>query len=239
MERDDRDRPQAFYVMSEGPQASAVERGVRWLVDLGMTDSAKRSALLAVLAKSNLRGAISEALGDEVAKRLSTSETVAIDDIAITLMTKLTPKRSWNGPILTVFPTRDLLNVIDTMAGVTDVLVVPWNMKELAYWINAASAVEVDGRCGGGETAISVNANLLARLEAMMLGVNRGTPLANQQDRARIVSTIESLKREGLLKDAEVVRLCLVRDLRLKAGQADEVMEIAKGVLAGKKYRVR
>ena len=231
---------QAFYIRSEGTNEVAVRRGIQWLLDLGRANPRKRSALLAVPARGNLRGVISDVLGVENAKILSDGGTLRMNGVVdLALLTKLKMVSQWDGPVLAVYPARDMLNSIDAISGVTDMLLVPWNIKEVEFWINAWSATELDGRGGTSPAQIAVDATVAEKLASMTSRVNKGTGTAHPRDKATIVRLFQTLRSDGIGYDPEAVRAHLVGQLGWMPDRADEVLEIAKGVLEGRRYQLR
>jgi hypothetical protein len=71
-------------------------------------------------------------------------ETVKVGAVSVTIVTKKKCPPTWDGPVLVIYPSGDLLSDVDGIEGVTDVMVVPWQPLDkdapVAAWIARESA---------------------------------------------------------------------------------------------------
>lgn len=231
-------RRSSLYIKSNGPNKSVIAKGFAWLLELGNNDVNKRSALLAVPVKSNLRGVISSVIGGAVVKRLEKGEKVTINStVQVSLLTERETIYSWDGPILAIYPTKKLLDKIDGLPGATDVLVIPWTLKEVQYWIDTWSAIEL-----GGAPQINIskpfsNPVVETALESLTHRVNLSTGITHPSDRSAAIELFKILRDAGIPYDPNEVRAWLVAQGGWNPKHADDVKKIAIDILARKRLK--
>jgi hypothetical protein len=132
-----------YWINSHGPQKD--ETGLAWLdecLEQGQT------GLLAVCQKQNLQNTVtSEVLGIGPSKALLVGALANLPSGGmVRLMTKRIPPAGWGGgPVLAVHPDPALLAIIAQLPGVSDLLVIPWNLQEVQAWVAQQAAVELPG----------------------------------------------------------------------------------------------
>lgn len=229
------DRSTAF-IDTEGPDEEAIELGLAWVHQLGEQDKGKQNAVLAVNTKSQLEGVFSDVIG-EAANSLSKKQPVQVGEAELHLMTKRIDPSGWQrGPVLALFPDKDLLNKIDGMRGVTDVLVVPWSKDTVQFWIDTwgASALQSDASGDQPEIDDPVAKEAVDTLDAL---VNTSTGITHSSDRSTCIDIFKTLHSNGISFDPETVRAWLVAEKGWDPDYADDVKEITEGVQAGKRFQ--
>jgi len=113
----------SFYTQGHGPDVEALKRAFLWLGQHAATEAAWQRVLLAVSQKSNLDGVLEEFLGKGVIKRLKKGEEVSIPPLRLTLLVERDRRTSWDGSVIAVYPSRSLLDKIDSLTGVNDRIV--------------------------------------------------------------------------------------------------------------------
>jgi len=240
-----RDR-ESFFINSHGPDKPAIERGLKWLFNICMGKTCEGRGLVAVPQKSNIsEGVVSEVLGEKVSKVLAKDDKVFMPigppGFELHLMTKRKEVRNWEGPVLAIYPDEDLLNKLDAVNGVTEVLVIPWLKEEAEDWIETWSAKELDDTSRADESsretkpAIS-NPVVEEALRSLTIVVNVSTGISHPYDRGRTIDMFEKLKEAGEPYDLKEVRNWLIRK-GWEPRHADDVVEIGKKVLEGKRPR--
>lgn len=227
----------SWFIDSEGPNEDAVKLGFAWLHELGEQHEDKHDSVLAINTKRPLDNVISDVIGEQAAKSLDKKEPVQLGEVEIQLMTKRIDPSGWQrGPVLAIYPDKDLLDKIDGMYGVTDVLVVPWSKDEAQYWIDTwgASALRSDESGDAPEIADPVAKEAVDTLDAL---VNTSTGITHSSDRSTCIEIFKTLHNEGIEFDPETVRAWLVAEKGWEPDYADDVKEVAEGVQAGKRFQ--
>jgi hypothetical protein len=123
------------------PKERAIIVGFSWLTRLA-ADPPKANALVAfdqIQVAENASRVLSLLMPGKTFDQFKKGQTVKVGAVSVTLMTKLKHPPTWDGPVLVIYPSEDLLNVVDAIEGVTDVMVVPWQPLDkdapVAAWI--------------------------------------------------------------------------------------------------------
>ncbi|WP_147465008.1 hypothetical protein [Halococcus sp. IIIV-5B] len=230
-----------YYIESHGPKEDAVKLGLQWLVQLGNQDTNKQKALIATRVKRTLEGVVESVVGEKAVKALKNKNPVTVGDIEMRHMTERIDVHSWSGgPILAVYPSRDLLDKIDEMRGVTDVLVIPWHRDDVQFWIDQWGATELGSRNAkqNEREAPSIDDNIVEEaLHDLDSLVNVSTGLTHSSDRSQAIEMFNILHRNGYKFDPEAIRIWLVAEKDWSPTNADDVQEIAEGVKNGKRFQ--
>jgi len=230
-----RERSSMYIHFQPGEYQQAITKGITWLMQLAKSDANKRSALLAVPTLSNLRGDISSVIGDKAVTTFNKGQTVLLNNLLeVSLMTERKALYSWNGPILAIYPTKKLLDQIDSLPGVTDVLVIPWNIQEVEYWIDTWAATELGAAPQVTTRKPFSNPIVEAALEALTERVNLSTGILHPLDRAVAVDLFRILRDNGIPYDPGEIRVWLVSQGGWRPSDADDVKKLAEAILARK-----
>ena len=230
-----RERSSIYIHSQAGEYQHAIMKGVTWLMQLATGDANKRSAVLAVPTVSNLRGDISSVIGDKAVATFGKGQTVLLDNLVeVSLMTERKTLYSCNGPILAIYPTKKLLDQIDSLPGVKDVLVIPWQIQEVQYWIDTWAATEL-----GAAPQVTIrkpvsNPIVEAALEALTERVNLSTGILHPPDRAAAVDLFRILHDNDIPYDPGEIRAWLVSQGGWRPSDADDAKKVAEATLAGK-----
>lgn len=230
-----RERSSIYIHFQPGEYRQAIIKGVAWLVQLAKSDASKRSALLAVPTHLNLRGDISSVIGDKAVTRFNKGQTVMLKDLVeVSLLTERKVLYSWNGPVLAIYPTKRLLDEIDSLPGVTDVLVIPWTIQEVQNWIDTWAATELGAAPQVAARNPFSNPIVEAALEALTERVNLSTGILDTLDRTAAVDLFRILRDKGIPYDPKEIRAWLVSQGGWRPSYADDVKEVAEAILARK-----
>lgn len=223
------------YIHSEGPKTDSVKQGLGWLLNLGQNES-KKSALLAVPVLDNLSGIIAEVLGDSAVKALKNGNSLNLNSIvSVSLLTERKDVPKHQGTVLAVYPNKKLLDKIDNMREVTDVLVIPWSLQEVQYWIETWQATEFGASEHQSETAFS-DPVVEEALKSLTSRVNLSTGIAHPRDKATAVDLFRKLKAAKITYDPSEIRGWLVRH-SWRSDDADAVKDIAEKIQQGRSVR--
>jgi hypothetical protein len=228
----------SLYIKTEGVNEQAIAKGLAWLVALGNNDVNKRSALLAVPLKANLQDAISSVMRETNVKRLGKGEKVTISNsnVQISLLTERKTIYSWDGPILVIYPTKRLLDKIDGLTEVTDVLVIPWTLEEVQFWVDTWSAIELGANPQAKTAKPFSNPIVEAALENLTRRVNLSTGITHPRDRSLTIELFKILRDNEISYNPDEVRAWLVLH-GWNPEDADNVKQVAIDVLARKRLR--
>jgi len=228
----------SLYINSEDPNKEAIFEGLDWLLQTCNSNN-QNKALIAVPRKDDILppSVISEVIGIQAAKFLVRNKTVKLGNIDIKLLTERESIYSWNGPILAIYPTKKLLDKIDGLRDVTDVLVIPWSMNEVKFWINTWSANEL-GKPESSVKKFSLSNPVVEEaLKSLTMCVNVSTGIIHPQDRSRCIELFKKLKNAGEMFNKEEIRAWLVAEGGWKPEHADDVANVAEAVLEGRRLR--
>lgn len=234
MDQDDRT---SVFLDTEGPDEEAIEVACAWLRQLGEQDVKKQEAVLAVNTKRELEGVFSDVVGEAAAKALSDKQPLQVGETEIQVMTKRIDPSGWQGgPVLALYPDEKLLNKMDEMAGVTDVLVVPWSKETVEFWIDTWGATALRSDAEGESPKIDdpVVKEAVETLDAL---VNTSTGITHSSDRATCIEIFKTLHSNGFSFDPKTVRAWLVAEKGWDPDYADDVKKVAEGVQAGKRFQ--
>jgi uncharacterized protein (DUF2267 family) len=228
----------AVYIRSEGPNPRAIKDGLSWL-DSVCKSTGKHSALLAFLGKEQSQDVMSEVVGKDLAKALAKSGHLKLPNsaAALSLMTERDRPFSCDGPALVVYPNKKLLDVVDSLFGVTHVLVIPWTLKEIQYWIDTWNAYELGTQPAKPTKRLVSNPVVEEALKDLTATVNVSTGLSHPLDRASAIDLFRKLKAAGEHFDPEEVRAWLVAEGNWNPEDADDVANVAKGIIEGKRFK--
>lgn len=226
----------SHYIRSEGPKPDAVKRGLVWLLGLGRKEN-RKSALLAVPVMDNLSGVIEEVLGERAIKALKQGSTVNLESVvSVSLLTERKDVFNHQGPVIAIYPNKKLLDKIDNMRGVTDVLVIPWSLQEIQYWIETWQALEL-GASGNSPIEQSFSNPVVEEaLKSLTSRVNLRAGIAHPMDKAAAVDLFKKLKAAKIAYDPTEIRGWLVRH-GWESDDADEVKDIAEKISQGRAVR--
>ncbi len=230
-------RSSIYIRYQQGAYRQAIMEGFAWLTEMAKKDTSKSYALLAVVTQSNLRGYVSSVIGEKTVTSLAKGDDVTINGIVrLSLLTERKVMYSWNGPVLAIYPTKKLLDKIDSLSGATDVLVIPWTLQEVEYWIDTWTAIEL-GSAPQVEARIPFSNPLVeAALEALTNRVNLSTGILHPSDRAATIDLFRILRDSGISYDPDEIRAWLVR-YGWKPRDADDVKKVSEAILARKALR--
>ncbi|MEE9261472.1 MAG: hypothetical protein V3U95_02700 [Dehalococcoidia bacterium] len=211
-----------------------------WLLESVKNSKTAVTALLAIPTKANLSGLISKVIGDRVARELASGKAVpmqhSLSDIRlITQRTKLT---SWRGgPVLAAYPTKQLLDMLDDMYGITEILVVPWRLAEIQSWVDTWGPQKLGSSVPAPQAIYIENPIVVEALKSLTDTVNLSTGILHPRDRQAAIDLFQRLRQAGKQFNPSEVRAWLVSQGGWSPQDADQVKSIAESVLAGKRLR--
>lgn len=223
-----------YYINSVGSDTAKLNTALK---NFFKRISAK-NILLAVPQKDNLDGAIKDVFGDKFVKSLLKGENVVVGDKKFSLMTCRTgPQFSHEGAVLAIHATKGLLDKIDNLHGTTDILLVPWIEDDLAEWVPRWQAIDIetDQKAGGIELPKDVKENI-DNLNAV---VNVSTGLSHPSDRDYAIKLFKRMKSDGIPFNPDEIKNYLIAEKKWHSDNANQVFQIADGILKGKRFRTR
>jgi len=229
-----------YYIHTEGPDEDAMRFAFAWLLESVKREQTAVTALLAIPAKDNLRGVITQVIGDDMARHLASGKAVPLEEsgsdiLLITQRIKLTRWRG--GPVLAVYATKELLDALDELHGVTEMAVVPWRLAEVQYWVDTWAPQELRGMGPAAQPTQVRNPVIVEALKNLTRNVNLSTGITDPSDRKAAIDLFQRLKQAGEKFNPSEVRAWLVSQGRWSPQDADQVKSIAERVLAGRRLR--
>lgn len=228
-----------YYIHAEGPDEHAMSLAFAWLLDSVKRSTTAATALLAVPVKRNLEGTISKVIGDRIARQLASGKAVPVEQSSsgVGLITQRTRLTGWpGGPVLAAYPTKDFLDMLDDMYGITEILVVPWRLAEIQYWIDTWGPQEL-GAARAPQPISIENPVMVEALKTLTQTVNLSTGVSRPSDRQAAIDLFQRLREAGEQFNPLEVRAWLVSQGGWSPQDADQVKSIAERVLAGEPVR--
>jgi len=222
----------SFYIKKEGTNHQAVKEGLAWL-----HQNSKKKGFLAVMVYGNLEGIISDILGEETVKKFIKDGALRINGKEMVLVTM--KKRIYSGdnePILLVYPNEKFLDEIDSIHNVSAMLVVPWNFQEIELWIKTHNATEL-GQPKKEEPELIRNKVVVRALESLVNHINISTGIIHPSDKEAAIWTFTILRDGGEYFNPDEIKAWLIRYGNMRASYAQDVADIAKAVLEGRKLK--
>ncbi len=225
-----------LYIQSEGPNKAALARAFKWLFDLN-NSGFNINALIATPVNANLDGIVKELLGEDIIKTLIRNETVRLSDkLTLQAITQKDKFYQWDGYIIAIYPTKELLDKIDGL-NASHVLVVPWLLTEVDFWIKMWNAQNIDDINKKREAPEMIEPIMEIALNHLNEMVNVSTGISHPSDHAATAQLFEILLANGIKYDTEQIRSYLIANLGWKPKHADDVVVIADKILSGRKVR--
>lgn len=229
-----------LYISSYGPEEEPIKLGFFWLLDTAVRGGSER-AYLAVPTLQNLDGVISEAFGEDWVKSLKRDKRIAVTyggaSLNLDLLTERIDSDSIHkGPALVFYPNARLLEKMDDHYGITDVLVVPWIMKDIEEWILTWNAQELGKEDSQMSEPAFSDPVVEAALQSLTIRVNLSTGLGHPSDRDAAIWLFRNLKRANIRYNPIEIKGWLVRH-GWRAEHANEVKEVAEKIQNGKRLR--
>jgi len=233
-----RERSSMYIRFQLGERHQAIVEGLAWLMQLAKSDASRSSALLAIPSLLNLRGDISSVIGNKAVTAFNKGQTVMLSNLVrLSLLAEGKVLYSWNGPVLAVYPTKRLLDRIDNLPGVTDVLVIPWTIQGVQYWIDTWGAIELGSASQVAARKPFSNPVVEAALEALAERVNLSTGILHPLDRTGAIDLFRILPDKGIPYDPQEIGAWLVSHGGWRPSYADDVRKVAEAILARKALR--
>ncbi|HEX9897429.1 MAG TPA: hypothetical protein VGA85_07230 [Dehalococcoidales bacterium] len=231
------------YYISVAPAADkeAIKTGFAWLIDQLQKSPKPLTGLLCVPTISNLRGIITEVIGESAANALAAGKAISVPNSSnkISLITSRKFNYGWQGgPILAAYPDKDILDKLDDMPGVTAILAVPWIMTHIQLWIDTWAPKNIRAP----ETSPIVNVKnpvVVEALKSLTRRVNLSAGITHPLDRQATIDLFELLNSAGEKFDPNEVRAWLIREGKWSPKDADQVKAVAESILKGARLRGR
>jgi len=229
-----------YYIHTEGADENAMRLAFGWLLQSVERSRTAVTALLAIPVKDNLRGSISSVIGKNAARALASGRAVPISQSSakLRLITERTRLTSWEGgSVLAAYPTKKLLDMLDEMYGISEILVVPWRLAEVQYWIDMWAPLDIRSSQQAPRAISIKNPVVVEALKTLTRTVNLSTGISHPSDRRATIDLFRRLQETGERFDPSEVRAWLVSQGGWRSQDADEVESVAKSILAGKRLK--
>ena len=229
-----------LYITSHGPKEEPIKKGFFWLLDAAVRGSRERAYLVAPTLQT-LDGVISNALDEDLIKRLKRDKSVPISfDGASLTLSVLTDRIDFysphQGPALVMYPNARLLEKLDDHYGITDILVVPWIMKDIRDWIETWNAQELGTEDEQPNEPEFSDPVVEEALKSLTNRVNLSTGLEHPSDRDSAIWLFRKLKRANIRYNPIEIKGWLVRH-GWSSSDANDVKEVAEKIQNGKRLR--
>lgn len=236
-----RSQRNSVFIDSHGSNPEALKEGFAWIYQLSKENEDKQHGVLAVNTKRNLENiqdTMEELIGSRAYRSLQDDNRAVINHLQLSLVTNRIRPSGWrSGPALVIYPSQDLLDTVDGLDGVTDVLIIPWHRDEVETWIKTWAASELGGCSSDAGSRLISDPVLEEALEMLHRTVNVSSGVTHSSDRSSAIELFEILRDNGVSFDPADIRAWLVGEKGWDPEHADDVMDLAEGVLEGKGFR--
>lgn len=222
------------FINTHGPDENAIRQALDWLLG-----NKKGQGFVAVHQYDNLtNGIIGDVIGKIHVRNLISRGETKFAGTRIFLVTQKKRVNDGNDlPLIAFHPSRKFLDELDSIPNVSAMLVVPWILEEVQPWIKTWNATELGTPAQSRKTPLVSNKVLEAALRSLNARVNRSTGIGHPSDREAAIQMFTILKGGRESFDPEEVKAWLIAEGGWQANYAEEVAELARGVLEGKKFR--
>jgi len=186
-----------------------------------------RTAWLVCDGHDNLGGFITEVIGDAKVKALQQGKAIPFSsDCVLEFYSNRTlPHSGSQNPVLACFPSKNLLDKVDGLTGVTTLIVLPWSQQDIDPWLVAHGAREILGRINS-QPAIVSNSVVAKALEDIHARINVSTGVVHSSDKHAVVEAFRILRDGGEPVDPTEVRAWFVQK-GMEPKHANVIAEIA------------
>ena len=231
-----------LYISAYGPQEEPVEKGFYWLLDTAKREGSQY-CYMAVPTLQNLDGVIATSLGEDLVKRLTRDKSISVSYEGarlnlIILTDRIAPYSPHKGPALVFYPDVRLLEKIDNRYAITDVLVVPWIMKDIEEWIQTWNARELGKEDSQPSEPAFSDPVVEQALKSLTRHVNLRTGLGHPSDRDAAIWLFRRLKQANIHYNPIEIKGWLIRH-GWSSRHANDVKEVAEKIQNGKRLRTR
>lgn len=233
MNRDNRLKRESYFIRTEGPDPNGVKEALGWLFR-----SSKPSGFLAVHGYGNLDGVVREVIGEGAVKSLIKFGRIKVSNVEIQLVTE--HKMTYDGqnsPMVALYPSSKLLDVLDSIRNISAMLVVPWNFSEVEPWIRAWNATELGAQRTERAEPLLRSTIVEQALSSLTHIVNLATGISHPRDREAAIQMFEILRNAGEQFSPEDIKAWLVGEGGWNATDAEDVAVVARKVLEGRSLR--
>jgi hypothetical protein len=225
-----------YLVPPQGPEVEPIKGALALLQRL--CDDFRRDAILLLPTKRNIQSHTMEtALGPHAAKALRKGKPVSLaGGWNVTLKTQRTFRDHWTSHvIIAVYPTKKMLDQIDTATSAPAVIVVPWIMEQVAEWRKTWNP-HVLGQTPTPPERLIESRLVEEALKMLTRTVNLRTGLSHPSDREAAVQILRLLYQNGEVYDPHSIRAWALRNGWDPEG-ADQLREVAQAILDRRRIR--
>lgn len=225
-----------YLVPAHGSQVDAIKAALALLQEL--CNEFQRAAILLLPTQRHIQSQTMEtAVGQHIARALVKRKLVSLPGgWNLTLKTARTFRDSWTSDvILAVYPTKQMLDQIDTATNAAALIVVPWTMEEVTQWRRAWNPHVLGEPLTIPEQLIG--SLLVEEALKMLTGrVNLRTGLSHPSDKDAAVQVFRILFENQEPYDPDSVRAWALRNGWDPEG-ANQLREVAQAVLDRRRIR--
>jgi hypothetical protein len=174
-----------------------------------------------------MRGCIVDAIGEHFASDLRADRVVTLTaQCRLRFFSKQTlPGTAQKVVVLACWPTSKLLNKLDSIHGISTLVVLPFTLEEIQPWLGANGAEDILGVSNVAKAQVK-NQTVLRALESIRASINMSGRLTNPSDRDRVIDAFRLLRKAGEFANVTEVRAWLQQE-GMDPETAEEASRIA------------
>ena len=167
-----------------------------------------------------------EGLGDHNTAALAKTGITTVEGRRVRFYTALTlPGSAPKAVVVAIYPDEKLMTKVDGLTGVSDLIVVPFQMDDVQTWVESRGPVDLLSQ-QPAQTATVTDSTVVAALKSLVGAINRKTGIGHPSDKSRAIDTFRALAEANIPVNANEVRAWLVQN-GISSKNADEIAAIA------------
>jgi hypothetical protein len=200
-----------------------------------------QTAIIAVPGKNTLTEVIKNVLGEQIVKELDKNNEITLQHGALRMI--LVTERQTTDPYITapalmIYPSKKLIDRVDSFTNLTYVLFIPWNQEyDLPEWINTWGAVRLGKTPVSNQSTLIDNPIVIEALKSLISSINVSTGISHPADKESAVGLFKLLKSSNERFVPEQIRAWLVAQANILPKYADDISNIAQAILDNKPVR--
>lgn len=230
-----------WWIPNNHPNVAAVRRAFEWLDEA--TPAGQRAGLVTLSGRALHGGDIELVLGKQAINELRKRRDWLLPSGGRLAAVSIRGNHGgirFGGPLLLVYPDKKLLDFADDASDVTEIMVLPWARRDVAWWVAQWKAVELgETQRGTSETPSDLNPVVCAAFR-QILGGRILIPTDGKlrpKDRAPVINMLSLLLDNQEAFTSEQLRSWAVTAAGCSTAFADDLADLAERVASGRERR--
>lgn len=211
----------------------AIKKGFTWLVNEIEKQKKEGTIYLPSLEQlsdsSNFLYRALNEIDKRIPKMFLDQKEIKFGDGRILVRTPRVKNKISNGPVLAIYPTKKILDDLDSDYIESDIFVISWVESELEEWKKRWSAKNyLTNEISSMKSEMSPK--LIKALEKLHLLVNSTTGITHSSDKRTAIKLFKQLLKDGIDYMPQNIKNWLISKKKWKARHAEDVKQLAKNI---------